>query len=235
MNCWICGNPDADSHEHITKASDLKSLFGHVSQINPIYVNSNYEKNLRLPSIKKPKLLKFKKPICSNCNNSLTSEHDKAWQHLSVYLRFRNPPIKATDYVRFSKIFADKAKQKMLLAHLYFVKLFGCIINEYDIKIDLSILSKSILNNIANPNIFISFSVSNYLNQFNMAGPSDIQCVLENDRVVYAQWLYTVGAINLTIIYSEQGQDRLGLINSWNPKMNTKRIYIKDFDATQIE
>jgi hypothetical protein len=233
MSCWICGSPDADSYEHIIKASDLKSLFGKVSQNNLVYANSNHVKNLPLRSIKKPSSLKFKTPICSNCNNNLTSHHDKAWQHLSEYLRFRNPLIKAKDYIRLNKVFANKSKQEMLGVHLYFVKLFGCAINDYGIQIDLSNLSKSILNNLANPNIYISFSISKYLSQFNMAGPSDIQCVRENNRVVYAQWLYTVGAINLTIIYAEPGQDRQGLINSWNPKMNTKRIYINEFDAPQ--
>lgn len=233
MNCWICGGPDADSYEHSIKASDLKSLFGQVSQNNFIYLNSNHEKNLPLRSIKKPKSLKFKTPICSNCNNNLTSDHDKAWQHLSGYLRFRNPPITATSYIRLNKIFDNQSKQKMLWAHLYFVKLFGCAINDHGIQIDLSNLSKSILNNLPNPNIFISFSISKYLSQFNMAGPSDIQCVVENNSVVYAQWLYTVGTINLTIIYAELGQNRLGLIKSWNPAMNTKRIYISDFDDIQ--
>lgn len=235
MNCWICGSHDADSYEHLIKASDLKSLFGQVSQNNFIYANSNHVKNLPLRSIKKPKALKFKTPICSNCNNNLTSVHDKAWQHLSEYLRFRNPPIKTTSYVRLNKIFANESKQKMLWVHLYFVKLFGCAINDHGIQIDLSNLSKSILTNSTNPNIYISFSTSKYLSQFNMAGPSDIQCVVENNRVVYVHWLYTVGIINLTIIYAEHGQNRLSLINSWNPRMNTKRIYIGDFDALPSE
>jgi hypothetical protein len=234
MKCWICGSPDADSYEHIIKASDLRSLFGQVSQNNFICANSNSLKNSPLTSIKKPKSLKFKKPICSNCNNNLTSEHDKAWQHLSEYLRFRGPEIKPTDYVRLNKIFARESKKKMLLAHLYFVKLFGCAINDYDIQIDLSNFSKSILNNSAHPNVYILFSISNYLCKFNMAGPSDIQCVIENDRVVYAHWMYSVGAINLTITYAEDEQkNRMGLINSWSPKMNTKRIYISDFDDTK--
>lgn len=230
MDCWICGNPEADSYEHITKHSDLKSLFGCVSQNSPVYVNSNFIRNLPLRSIKKSKYLKFKTPICSNCNNNLTSEHDKAWQHFSEYLRFRNPSIKAETYIRLNRVFVDKSKQKMLLVHLYFVKLFGCAINDYGIQIDLSSLSKSILNNSVNSNIYISFSISRHLAQFNIAGPSDIHCILENNRVVYAQWLYTVGAINLTVIYAEPGQKRLGLINSWNPSLNTKRIYISDFD-----
>lgn len=160
----------------------------------------------------------------------MTSNYDKAWQHLSEYFRYRNPLIKAGSYLRFSKIFGGNPKEKMLWVHLYFVKLFGCAINDQDIKIDLSNLSKSILNNFANPNINISFSISNHLSKFNMAGPSDIQCIEDGNRVVYAQWCYTLGAINVIIIYAEFGQDRNGLVNSWNPQMNTKRIYISDFD-----
>lgn len=231
VNCWICGSVGADSYEHIVKASDLKSLFGKVSQNNVVYANSNNIKNLSLKSIKKPEILKFKTPICSNCNNNLTSVHDKAWQHLSEYLRFRNPPIKAKKYIRINKIFSNKSKQRMLWVHLYFVKLFGCAINDYGIQIDLSYLSNSILKDLVNPNIYISFSISEVMSQYNFAGPSDIHCVNENNRVVYATWAYTVGALNVTVIYSEPEQDRLGLVNSWNPRMNTKRIYISDFDA----
>ncbi len=39
MNCWICGD-HATTGEHRTKASDLKSEFGVVSQKRPIYLHT---------------------------------------------------------------------------------------------------------------------------------------------------------------------------------------------------
>jgi hypothetical protein len=40
MKCWICGN-DANSGEHLMKASDLQSLFGHVTQQAPLYFHTD--------------------------------------------------------------------------------------------------------------------------------------------------------------------------------------------------
>jgi hypothetical protein len=39
MRCWICSD-EADSAEHLIKASDLRALFGNVSQKNPIYFHT---------------------------------------------------------------------------------------------------------------------------------------------------------------------------------------------------
>ncbi len=52
MKCWICGE-EAKTGEHLTKASDLKSQFGDVSQKKPLYMHTEGKVNVKINSIKK--------------------------------------------------------------------------------------------------------------------------------------------------------------------------------------
>ena len=54
MKCWICGD-DANSGEHMIKASDLKSLFGHVTQMAPLYFHTDEKRNQPVAGIKSDK------------------------------------------------------------------------------------------------------------------------------------------------------------------------------------
>lgn len=85
MKCWICGN-EANSGEHILKASDLSSIFGPVTTHAPLYKHTAKQKNQLIQGIKSDQL-KSKARLCARCNNERTKPHDKAWEHLSAYLR----------------------------------------------------------------------------------------------------------------------------------------------------
>jgi hypothetical protein len=75
MKCWICGS-EANSGEHVIKASDLKDVFGNITQKNPIYTHTRLRKNQPIRGIKSD-TLKYSARICARCNNELTQPHDR--------------------------------------------------------------------------------------------------------------------------------------------------------------
>ena len=127
MKCWICGNP-ADSREHGPKASDLKMLFPKVSQQSPIYTKNKEGKIIRIGSLNSDKL-KWDNKLCHTCNTTRTQRYDLAWQALSTYLQEESNRLKTE--INFVDIFPEPSNNSMLDVHLYFVKMFGCIVVEH--------------------------------------------------------------------------------------------------------
>lgn len=125
---------EGNTGEHVLKASDLKSHFGHVSQQKPLFYHTAAKKNIPIGSLKGPRL-KSKALICNNCNSNLTQSYDRAWEKLSSYLRANWPELSKTRKLNLSKVFPGSSKKSLLDVHLYFVKLFGCRIVEYKIPL----------------------------------------------------------------------------------------------------
>jgi hypothetical protein len=64
--------------------------------------------------------------------------HDKAWERLSDRLRARR--LRVGQWVRANSIFPHYTRREMTNVHLYFLKLFGCMIceaksNRYDVPL----------------------------------------------------------------------------------------------------
>ena len=216
MNCWI-GNHPGTSGEHIIKASDLKLYFGNVSQKSPIFSHTQEQINKKTNSIKKSKHLKFTSPLCSYCNNDRTSKYDKAWQKLSTHLN--KQPIN-NNSIKLNKIFPGHSNYAKNNIHLYFVKLFGCVIKEFDIPIDLSLFKNSILNQTPHKDLFLNFSKTSKKSCF----ISDVQVDYENNNLTFATFYYCIGNILVSVIYSNSTIKRQGLRNTWHPKNNSSII-----------
>ena len=98
MKCWICGDEDAATREHLAKASDLKLLFGKPSQQRPLYFSANHRpgkprrRNVRIGSLKSD-TLKFAHRICLTCNSKRTQPYDYAWEHCSRAMRAALPRL----------------------------------------------------------------------------------------------------------------------------------------------
>jgi len=122
--CWICGQA-ADSAEHMVKASDLRSVFGHVTQDAPLYRHAGAERNLPVRGINASPV-KFKPSICQACNNALTQPHDRAWEALSKCSLSHQPPLGRGSPLPVEEAFGSKAAEGMLGVHLFFTKLLGC-------------------------------------------------------------------------------------------------------------
>jgi len=227
MKCWICGNK-GNTGEHLLKASDLKSHFGHVSQKKPLYFHTDRKKNIPLGSIK-GKRLKSKALICNSCNSNLTQPYDKAWEKLSAYLRTNWTALNKTKKLDLSKIFPGSSKKSLLDVHLYFVKLFGCRIIENNIPIDINGFSKALQNRIAHPDIYISIGNRPGVINHKYAGVTPIESVNEGDRSVFATWLYMIDNIAVNILYSTVPGNEIALHNTWHPSMSSKILKLTKF------
>lgn len=207
----------------MTKASDLKSMFGHVSQSAPLYMHTPVKRNLLVSGIKSDKL-KFKSLLCSRCNNERTQPHDQAWERLSRYLREREPPLRPGSVVNLAKVFPGKVRQSMLDVHLYFVKLFGCLIVEHSVPLDLAPFSAAIIQGQAHPNVHLSLWALKDTGAHKFAGQTSIQTAQLQGQIAFATWLYYVGTIAVNVMYALPSERRRGLLTGWHPTEITKLL-----------
>ncbi len=223
MKCWICG-ANADSGEHLVKASDIRAVFGPVSQIKPLFFHTKERRNRSVPGVR-ANILKSGARICAKCNNQRTQPHDRAWENLSQYLRSREPFFRVGDRVRLAKVFPGAVRSSMLRVHLYFVKVFGCLILEHDIPINLELFSKALIQETPHPYIYIGLCppISRGLKS---VGMSDVNTASLHGRVVFAVWYYMSDRFSVRIMYAEPSERRQGLVGAWHPASASKCIRV---------
>lgn len=224
MNCWICGEP-ADSGEHRIKASDLKLVFGHVSQKEPLFLHNAIQRNRPIRGIRSD-TLKSDALICADCNNRRTQPHDRAWQRLSDFLSKRQGPIRTGHLIKLHKVFPGTVGRSMLNVHLFFAKLFGCIIVEHKVPIDVKGFSDAILQEVAHPHLFIAFAPQIGPTGKKLVGISDLETAQLAGRVAYATWIYHLQNFSVMVIYATPGENRKGLLNAWHPSTVTKCVRV---------
>jgi hypothetical protein len=157
--CWIRGFNEANSGEHKTKRSDLLAVLGSPTQEQPFFYNDLERRNKPVGSLD-AKILKAPIRICTECNTTRTQPHDKAWERLSDRLRARR--LRVGQWVRANSIFPHYTRREMTNVHLYFLKLFGCMIceaksNRYDVPIDIAPFSRSIMSGRSHPEVHLQF------------------------------------------------------------------------------
>lgn len=215
MRCWICGD-EAKTGEHMIKASDLKSLFGNITQKSPLHLHTDLKRNQLIPGIKYAKL-KYRTLLCARCNNERTQPHDSAWERLSTYLQKRQPPIRPGMKVCLNRTFPGGVSKSMLNVHLYFLKLFGCLITEHNIPIDINQFSDSILKGVPHPKVWLALHTGLQQPGIKHAGYSHMEIVKKSDNVVYASWFYVIDKVAVNIMYAEPDEHRKGLTHAWHP------------------
>src|SRR5882757_8036669 len=127
--CWICNRNEANSGEHKTKRSDLLAVLGKPTQEAPFYYHDLHKANRPVGSLD-AKILKSPVRICADCNTARTQPHDRAWEHMSDWRGTRQQPVKVGGFVRGNRIFPHNTRIQMKNVHLFFLKLFGCMICE---------------------------------------------------------------------------------------------------------
>ncbi len=228
MDCWICGKP-AETGEHLMKVSDLKGLFGHVSQNKPLYVHSDKARNVAKRTVKDP-AFKSKALLCSDCNNALSQPYDRAWERLSSELRGRSS-IHQGELIKLNKVFKQPTKEAMLDVHLYFVKLFGCRISEHQVPIDIGPFAQALLTRTAHPRVFIAIGPTPFtVGGRRVAGWSEIHAMNIHGRCSFASWFYHIGEVAVNILYAEPGQRRFGLTQAWHPENAGRLLKMARFD-----
>ena len=114
----------------------------------------------------------------------------------------------------------------MLNVHLFFAKLFGCIIVEHKLPIDIAGFSQAILKRQAHPYLFLAFAPRVGPLGKAMVGASDLQTAQLAGRVAYATWIYHLEQFSVYVIYAMPGEIRKGLIDSWHPSTVTKCVRV---------
>lgn len=205
----------------------MSSIFGHIHQSQPIYRHSASRRNVPVKGINAA-IMKSDALLCSRCNNQRTQPHDRAWETLAAHLRSR-PQISRKTRINLGKVFPGAVHKSMLHVHLFFVKLFGCLIAENSISIDLSSFSNAILNNTAHPKVHLAISphIDGIISV--SAGYSDLDTAQLNNRIVFATWLYILDRFSIRVIYAEPTEHRKGLIDSWHPSSIRKCVRVSSF------
>jgi hypothetical protein len=225
--CWICNEHEANSGEHKTKRSDLLAVLGNPSQAEPFYYHDMEQPNRLVKSLD-AKILKAPIRICAECNTTRTQPHDRAWEHISDRLRARR--LKVGQWVRANSIFPHHARTQMTNIHLFFLKLFGCMLceakaNGYDLPIDIAAFSQAIMSGRAHPEVHLQFG-----KQDGTVGRSNLYCGTAQNGGVLAFWLYKLDTIAVSVDFVQLGkfEHRTDL---WHPKSHTssKRFQIADF------
>lgn len=232
MKCWICRTEDAATREHLVKASDLRALFDKPSQAKPLFFNaSNQQSRSRCRNVKvgslKSDTLKFKHRICLACNSKRTQPYDYAWERGSRELRSAVSRLLAKGSFRANWLFPYDTRRCMLQMHLYFTKLFGCLIVEGNIPIDVAPLAKALTERQPCPHIYLAFGHLSL--PVVAAGGSDVDTDQLNGQVAFASWLYHVSDLAVKVMYARPGEQREGLKVAWHPRMGAKRLSFSRF------
>ena len=225
--CWICNRNEANSGEHKTKRTDLLAVLGKPTQEAPFYYH-DMERPNRLVKSLDAKILKAPIHICSECNTTRTQPHDRAWECMSDRLRARR--LKVGQWVRANRIFACNTRREMTNVHLFFLKLFGCMLceakaNGYDLPIDIAPFSQAIMSGRAHPEVHLQFGKHD-----GTVGRSNLHCGTVQNGGVLAFWLYELETIAVSVYFVQSGkfEHRTDL---WQPNSRTssKRFQIADF------
>jgi hypothetical protein len=226
--CWICNINKADSGEHKTKRSDLLAVLGKPTQEEPFYYHDLHKTNRPVGSLD-AKILKSPVRICSYCNNTRTQPHDRAWEMMSDRLRSRR--LAVGQWVRCNRIFKDFTRREMLHVHLFFVKLFGCMLaeakaNGFNVPIEIASFSKAIMWDRPHIEVHLQFGRHD-----GVIGRSNLHCwKTSSGQSVLAAWLYELDMIAVSVLYvqADKFEHRRDL---WHPHSRTssKRFQIADF------
>jgi hypothetical protein len=218
----------ADSGEHKTKRSDLKAVLGPPTQEEPFFYHDLHKANRPVGSLD-AKMLKSPVRICAHCNNTRTQPHDRAWEAMSDRLRSRRLAVGQS--VRCNSVLRHCTKREMLNVHLFFLKLFGCMLaeakaNGYDVPIDIDPFSTAIMQGRPHAEVHLQFGRHD-----GIVGRSNLHCwKTDPGESVLAAWLYELDTIAVSVLYVQAGrfEHRRDI---WHPlsRTSSKRFQIADF------
>jgi hypothetical protein len=203
--CWICGDP-ATTGEHKAKRSDLKAVFGEVSQQDPLIFNGGRQKNRRVGSLDSP-FMKWIDVLCADCNNRRTRSHDRAWEEFSRELLSDVALLVPGATILLSNILGVDHGRIMLGVHHYLAKAFGCLAAQelrFAAKIDLLGLGQSIREGRAYPALFFDVGVPPRVSNGPIVSASDPQLYLNpyDGSCGLATWFYNVNGVCALVAYA---------------------------------
>ena len=115
----------------------------------------------------------------------------------------------------------------MRSVHLYFTKLFGCLVVEGGIPIDTAPLANAITSGQPHPHLYLAFG--QLAMPVETVGGSDIATAQVDGKVASATWFYNVGNLAVNVMYALPGEQRQGLEVAWHPRMGNQRLRFTRF------
>ena len=167
MICWMCGNI-ADSREHKIKKSLLKKIFAEDFK-NKDMMHIKYGIENKIAGANSDKI-KFKKVICSKCNNHKTQEHDLSFDTFINFIINNYKVIDKKRMINFQEIYGEDFPKQQLNLYKYFVKIFGCDLSEnnFEVPYDLkNLLDKDSFKSRLKITFSINEEIISYLNPTN--------------------------------------------------------------------
>ena len=228
--CWICGTIGPLTAEHQVKATMLKDLFGPIIPERRLYFHNQERPNQRLKSWRADRL-KFDPNICQACNSSRTQPYDDAWTLLSRALLRRVPTMAAGQRFRANRVFRYNTRRQMLNVHLYFIKLFGCMIASSKAPIDLAPFAMALMSAKAHPDFYLKFGRGIKLGKHPHVGGSDVHIASDPSGVTaYALWALGFRDFSMLVIYARPNERLQAMVNAWQPR-RTNNLTIVDLEA----
>jgi hypothetical protein len=144
--------------------------------------------------------------------------------------RLRGRRLKVGEWVRANRMFPYDTRREMKGVHLFFLKLFGCMLSEvkangHEVPIDIVPFSQAIMSGRAHPEVHLQFGRCD-----GTVGRSNLHCWTTQHGSVLAGWLYELDTIAVSVLFAqaERWEHRTDL---WHPNSHTgsKRFQIADF------
>lgn len=216
MHCWICGK-QANSAEHMVKASDFRTVFGHVTHKSPVYRHSigDINRPIRGTDVSP---IKFEPSLCQECNNARTQPHDRAWAKFVANFRALRPRPKAGETVRMRRIYPTSLRESSIALHLYFLKQLGCHSVQNNVPLPIHQFATCILSGNAHPCvrlIFVSVAPGSSKYQIQVG---EINALNRGGKTVSAVWHYRIETLGVFVSYAEPGHPLLTDVRGWHPE-----------------
>jgi hypothetical protein len=173
--CWICGD-EATTCEHFIKKTDVIDVFGAKFTQDQRVIKTDFDKHSQKFIIQSPdsKHLKYSYNLCAKCNNERTQPYDKAYAEFARYIKDNASQLRRHLEINTKLIFGkSNAKKQRKNLFCYFMKAFGCQLNEHNIPIPQDIkdgLTGKNYGNIFRVSICISEAFEQYIHNFPLEG-----------------------------------------------------------------
>lgn len=127
--CWWCGAP-ATSEEHRIKHSTLRRVArnddGTVDAANVFKKSDDYEGLLR--SIRKGSQVRWRKNLCSHCNNARSQPFDLAYDKFEDFLVDHADLVMRWEKLRWTDVYGPSGQDGARNLARYFGKQLGCML-----------------------------------------------------------------------------------------------------------
>jgi len=129
QRCWICGK-ESKTGEHRVKKSDLIHRYGKEPYTGGDELVHVKEDAMRPLQGSNSKLVKYKKNLCVECNNTFTQPFDRAYEELITWAMDHEDDVLRRRVIDFQMVYGGNWESKQRDLFKYFAKCFGCRLDE---------------------------------------------------------------------------------------------------------